>query len=710
MSLLSPASRRRRALRTHLVEPLERRQLLSATLVMAPPAADGVSGNTQAVDLTNFIDDPALNTRIRMKTELGDMVIDLFDSEKPITVTNFLKYVRQSRYDTTLFHRSVNQGINVIQGGGYSQFTNFQHIDTSISGSGIQNEASLDPIKLNIRGSISMARTSDPNSGTSEFFINTQDNTALDPDAQPPGYAVFGQLTPESLPVMDAIQALPIVDIRNPQSNDPNDPFNSQGVYGEVPLRDYTQGSQPQLNNLVTITSARTEPTKLTFTASSSNPAVATTTVDGNILNLNYLAAGTTDITFTGTDHQGQSVMQTFTVTVSQNPQETITLGTGKPSSVTFTDTDGTVATLTYKGAGAATVKITGTGLTQTTAKSKVLLAGTASVVDSVAITGGSAAGAVTVTAKGGSGLIDLTNFTADSALKSISAKGVNLAGTMSVNGGVGKLDLGTATDATISIGGQPSDKPGAMTIAGAATGTNITYGTSLKSLKAASFAAGTQGNGQISAPIISTLTTTGDFVESLVLQGPIKSITIGGNLTGNIGADAIGSLTVRGSMTGANIASTRRVFPGDKPIGKVTVFGAMTNSVIRATGNIGTVTAGSIANSTVYAGVNSAIDANTLPKESGGFSDQSTISGVTSKSTSADVNVAAFHLGKISLGALTTANNGVDFGLSSADIASLTVTVSGNKLSFKKLKHQGDFTTQVGGVDLGDFKVILLF
>ncbi|HEY2273920.1 MAG TPA: peptidylprolyl isomerase [Steroidobacteraceae bacterium] len=123
---------------------------------------------------------------IRFETSHGGFTVELFPKEAPVTVENFLKYVDDGFFDGTIFHRIV-PGF-VIQGGGLS--ADFANKTTRAP---IGNEA-RNGLK-NTRGSLSMARTSDINSATSQFFVNLKDNGFLDHGPRDYGYAVFGRVT-----------------------------------------------------------------------------------------------------------------------------------------------------------------------------------------------------------------------------------------------------------------------------------------------------------------------------------------------------------------------------------------------------------------------------------------------------------------------------------------------------------------------------------
>jgi peptidyl-prolyl cis-trans isomerase A (cyclophilin A) len=143
----------------------------------------------------------AANPVVVMKTSEGTIEITLDPKAAPITTANFLAYVDKKFYDGTIFHRVV-RGF-VAQGGGMTPDGAQKQTDAPI-----KNEATNG--LHNTRGTISMARTSDPDSATSQFFLNFVDNSTgkLDPGGfSPEGYAVFGKIT-KGLDVLDKLEAL----------------------------------------------------------------------------------------------------------------------------------------------------------------------------------------------------------------------------------------------------------------------------------------------------------------------------------------------------------------------------------------------------------------------------------------------------------------------------------------------------------------------
>jgi cyclophilin family peptidyl-prolyl cis-trans isomerase len=137
--------------------------------------------------------------KVKITTNKGDIVIELNAEKAPITVTNFLNYVNSGFYENTIFHRVIDGFM--IQGGGFeldmTQKNTLPPIKNEAS-NGLKNE----------KYTVAMARTSDPDSATSQFFINTSDNSFLDyPGQDGSGYCVFGKVT-EGFDVIDKINSV----------------------------------------------------------------------------------------------------------------------------------------------------------------------------------------------------------------------------------------------------------------------------------------------------------------------------------------------------------------------------------------------------------------------------------------------------------------------------------------------------------------------
>lgn len=154
-------------------------------------------------------------TQVKVDTNMGAFVIELNAKAAPKTVENFLAYVKSGFYKNTLFHRVIPNFM--IQGGGFVM--------------GMEEKDTQAPIALesrnglsNVRGTIAMARTNDPNSATSQFFINVRDNRFLDANQalDGNGYAVFGKVV-SGMSTVDAIARVKT---------------HSVGYYDDVPIRD----------------------------------------------------------------------------------------------------------------------------------------------------------------------------------------------------------------------------------------------------------------------------------------------------------------------------------------------------------------------------------------------------------------------------------------------------------------------------------------
>jgi len=145
-------------------------------------------------------------TLVRFTTNLGTLDVELFDESMPVTVANFLNYVDSGRYNWSFIHRSTTYNpntIQIVQGGGF-----FFQTANSISAIVADPPIILEPSGSNLRGTLAMARTNDPNSATSQWFFNSADNTQLDSN-----YAVFGRVTSaQGLAVLDAFASVQVYD------------------------------------------------------------------------------------------------------------------------------------------------------------------------------------------------------------------------------------------------------------------------------------------------------------------------------------------------------------------------------------------------------------------------------------------------------------------------------------------------------------------
>ena len=164
--------------------------------------------STGLLPVTGFSKDNHPDTKgaamviVTMETNKGVITLELDSAKAPDSVANFVTYAKAGHYDNTVFHRVI-PGF-MIQGGGFD--TSMQQKSTNAT---VKNEAN-NGLK-NDKGTVAMARTSDPHSATAQFFINVKDNTFLDHKSETPqgwGYTVFGKVT-DGMDVVEAIEAVP---------------------------------------------------------------------------------------------------------------------------------------------------------------------------------------------------------------------------------------------------------------------------------------------------------------------------------------------------------------------------------------------------------------------------------------------------------------------------------------------------------------------
>jgi len=137
------------------------------------------------------------NPQVKLTTTKGEIILELYPEQAPITVENFLNYVKEGAYENTVFHRVIKDFM--IQGGGFTTNGNQKQTKPPIkleSNNGLKNEL----------GTIAMARTNVPDSATNQFFINTKENTFLNYAPRNPGYAVFGKVT-QGMDIVKQIEA-----------------------------------------------------------------------------------------------------------------------------------------------------------------------------------------------------------------------------------------------------------------------------------------------------------------------------------------------------------------------------------------------------------------------------------------------------------------------------------------------------------------------
>lgn len=269
----------------------------------------------------NFGYDGLSGPFVRLATVEGNVDVALHPEVAPVTVANFLDYVNRGVYASSIIHRlghSQDGSVFAVQGGGFTAIEGV--VDPIPSNAPIVNEHSLPGALKNVSGTLAMARTSERDSATSQWFFNVADTPFLDDEASTNGgYAVFGQTVNGGYNTVQKIAALPSFEFNSP--------------FGEIPLIDFSQqdfevGRTPAQENFVVLNKVATIPLvpkkagdkallRLRATGNS-NPALLSARVEGSKLIIEYApgATGSSDLTVTAKDKAGHSVSLMFTVTV----------------------------------------------------------------------------------------------------------------------------------------------------------------------------------------------------------------------------------------------------------------------------------------------------------------------------------------------------------------------------------------------------------
>jgi cyclophilin family peptidyl-prolyl cis-trans isomerase len=165
---------------------------LAFSILLAAAVLVGTAGAADAPAKAGF-------PKVQVVTSMGNFTIELNEERAPLTVASFLKYVDEGQYTNTIFHRVISNF--VVQGGGFD--TKFQtkpatRKTVNESGNGLTN----------VRGTVGLARTAEPHGGDCQFYVNLNDNSALDPSPARWGYAVFGKVV-QGMDVVDKISVVP---------------------------------------------------------------------------------------------------------------------------------------------------------------------------------------------------------------------------------------------------------------------------------------------------------------------------------------------------------------------------------------------------------------------------------------------------------------------------------------------------------------------
>jgi len=360
------------------------------------------------------------------------------------------------------------------------------------------------------------------------------------------------------------------------------------------------------------------------------------------------------------------------TPAISPDQSSTLPVTVGPHQHAQFTDAEGNSDIFSLSGPGTATITFAGTDLATTVVKGGVAVGGTSIGVSSISITG---------TNRHTSIVFALAKHT--------TAHGALPVGSLTTNGAVGAL--------TGNI-----DVTGALTIGG-----------TLGKVAVSGLDGGTSTPTSLTAASIGSLSVLGNLGEIVTVSGDIGKVVVRGNVTGSISGALITSLTVGGNVTGSTIALAQPLIQRHSDLGKLTVSGTVSTTTIQAGGNIGPVAVGALSNSSIEAGITLS-GGSGLPTTPDEFTSRATLSSVKSKTT-ASTDIAAFTVGKLALGSLTTSNDGVPFGIAGATVAQVTgiASITGRKFNIKKLNNQALVTAAL--VKLGitgpgvDFTIVIV-
>jgi cyclophilin family peptidyl-prolyl cis-trans isomerase len=338
-----------------------------------PLAGDSIPNITVGLNSPAFINladkftDPDAETAVRMETSRGNIDLMLFPSLAPKAVANFLAYVNAGDYNNVIFHRALD---NFVLQAGSVRAVASPNAFTSV---GRRNSPENEPGISNLRGTISSAKVGGrnssfvdsnitidrddtygyiglPNSATTDFFLNIVNNAA-NLDNQNGGFTTFGRMTTASLAVMDQIAALPK---GNYSSSSPERRLNIDGSFvpfATVPMNADTAPVDMDVNKTVRILRASVIPS-ITYSTDDVSADKATVVVENGQLKVTGLTAGSRTVNVTARDLDGNTISQSFTITVTPGFQPaviskqpislTVNVGTTATLAVVATGTDPT--------------------------------------------------------------------------------------------------------------------------------------------------------------------------------------------------------------------------------------------------------------------------------------------------------------------------------------------------------------------------------
>lgn len=269
------------------------------TVVAAFDALNVAVGASKVVSVTNKFADLDTPSAARVETTKGNFDIILYSNSTPLTVDNFLDYADDRRYDNVFFHRSVKDF--VLQGGGY-KYTSADGFKAVAKYAAVPNEPGIS----NTLGTVAMAKVSDqPNSATSEFFVNVDDKNPGILDDQNEGFTVFGRVPQAGMLVVEAIAALPTSTYT----------LTGIGSVENIPMNAVAAPAVLETDKLVKIVTVTAAPI-LSYTVTSDNSTIATALLTGTDVSITGIVSGSTNIKVKATDLDGNEIVQSIPVTV----------------------------------------------------------------------------------------------------------------------------------------------------------------------------------------------------------------------------------------------------------------------------------------------------------------------------------------------------------------------------------------------------------
>jgi cyclophilin family peptidyl-prolyl cis-trans isomerase len=299
--------------------------------VLSSPAAVTIvpGGNDMSIDLTSVFGLPGVAGQlVQMQTILGNITIELYPQSAPRTVANFLSYVDGGLFNNIFINRSV-PGF-VIQGGGFT-ISSANVINAVATLGTVANETKLS----NLRGTLAMARTSDPNSASNQWFINLADNggSPTNLDTTTGGYTVFARVIGTGMTVADAIAALKTYALDT--GNFANCPLYNVSSTATTPA--YSNWVRfPRIARMGIYPDGSGSAAALGFSVSSSDPTVVSPSVLGSSLSLAGLSPGSAVVTVTATDNNGNQASTSFSAVVAGLIQQPVSATVAPGSTAVF--------------------------------------------------------------------------------------------------------------------------------------------------------------------------------------------------------------------------------------------------------------------------------------------------------------------------------------------------------------------------------------